>query len=135
MRVKVWGVCLIILFLSVGLVFAEGKSINLHAINSSMGLFSEDDIAEAEDISVFDVLRAVIFWLSPGIFFVGILLMLYGNYKKLETMLSREMGVRKKIFPKLESYNYTFQGWVLERNTLMGIICIACALTFFFVLR
>ena len=135
MRKKIIGLCLLILCLSVGLAFAENKKINLHAINSSIGLFSGDDIIETEGITVFDVLRAIIFWLSPGIFFVGILLVLYGNYKKLETMLSREMGIRKKIFPKLESCNYTFHVWLLERNTLIGVICIVCALTFFFVLR
>ncbi len=135
MRKKIIGICLVILCLSMGLVFAESKKPNLQAINSSIGLLSEDDIVEAEDITVFDVLRAIIFWLSPGIFFVGILLVLYGNYKKLETMLSKEMGIRKKIFPKLENYDYTFQRWLLEKNTLVGVIFIACAVTFFFVLR
>jgi hypothetical protein len=135
MHKKILGICLVILFLSMGLVFAESKKPNLQAINSSIGLFSEDDIVEAEDITVFDILRAIIFWLSPGVFFVGILLVLYGNYKKLETMLSKEMGIRKKIFPKLENYDYTFQRWLLERNTLIGVIFIACAITFFFVLR
>lgn len=135
MRKKILGLCLVILCLSVGLAFAENKKLNLQAINSSIGLFSEEDMMASDGLTVFDVMRAIIFWLSPGIFFVGILLVLYGNYKKLETILSREMGIGKKIFPKLESSNYAFHEWLLERNTLMGLICIACALTFFFVLR
>jgi len=113
MRKKILGLCLVILCLSVGLVFAGSKKPNLQAIKSSVGLFSGDDIMEMEDITIFDVMRVIIFWLSPGIFFVGILLVVYGNYKKIETMFSKEMGIRKKIFPKLESYDYTFQRWLL----------------------
>ena len=127
--------CLIILCLSVGLVFAESKKPNIQAINSSMGLFSGDDIIAPEELAVLNVLRAIIFWFSPVIFLAGILLVLYGNYKKLETMLSKEMGIRKKVFPKLETNNYTFHEWLLERNTLVGLICIICALVFFFVAR
>jgi len=135
MRKNILGLSLVILCLSVGLAFAESKKPNLKAINGSIGLFSGEDLIEVEDITVFDVLRAIIFWLSPGIFFVGVLLILYGNYKKLEIMLSREMGIRKKIFPKLESYNYTFHEWLLEKNTLIGMVCIGCALVFFLALR
>jgi len=135
MRNKVLVLCLIILCLSVGLVFAESKKPNIQAINSSMGLFSGDDIIAPEEIAVLNVLRATIFWFSPVIFLAGILLVLYGNYKKLETMLSKEMGIRKKVFPKLETNNYTFHEWLLERNTLFGLICIICALVFFFVAR
>ena len=135
MRNKVLVLCLIILCLSVGLVFAESKKPNIQAINSSMGLFSGDDIIAPEELAVLNVLRAIIFWFSPVIFLAGILLVLYGNYKKLETMLSKEMGIRKKVFPKLETNNYTFHEWLLERNTLVGLICIICALVFFFVSR
>ncbi len=135
MRNKVLVLCLIILCLSVGLVFAESKKPNIQAINSSMGLFSGDDIIAPEELAVLNVLRAIIFWFSPVIFLAGILLVLYGNYKKLETMLSKEMGIRKKVFPKLETNNYTFHEWLLERNTLVGLICIICALVFFFVAR
>ena len=135
MRNKVLVLCLIILCLSVGLVFAESKKPNIQAINSSMGLFSGDDIIAPEEIAVLNVLRAIIFWFSPVIFLAGILLVLYGNYKKLETMLSKEMGIRRKVFPKLEANNYTFHEWLLERNTLVGLICIICALVFFFVAR
>jgi hypothetical protein len=123
------------LCLLAGVAFAENKKPNLQAINNSIGVFSEEDVIPAEEAAIVDVLRAIFFWFSPGIFFVVVLLILYGNYKKLELMLSREMGIRKKIFPKLENYNYTFHDWLLEKNTLIGVICIACALAFFFILR
>ncbi|MBU0547931.1 MAG: hypothetical protein KJ710_01715 [Candidatus Omnitrophica bacterium] len=135
MRKNILGLCLIILCLSISLGFAEDKKLSLQAINSSIELFSEEDIISPDELTVFDVLRAIIFWLSPGIFFVGILLVLYGNFRKIETLMSKEMGIRKKVLPKLESYNYTFHEWLLERNTLIGLICIACAVMFFFILK
>lgn len=135
MRKKILAISLVILFISVGLVFAENKKLNLQAINSSIGLFSGEDELEVKDIAIFDVLRPIIFWLSPVIFFAGILLLFYGNFKKFELMLSKEMGIRKRIFPKLEDYDHTFHGWLLEKNTLIGAIFIICALVFFFVLK
>ncbi|MFA5223965.1 MAG: hypothetical protein WC431_02225 [Candidatus Omnitrophota bacterium] len=110
-------------------------AVSSQVLSSPVESFSGEDIIEIDEVTVFDVLRAVVFWLSPGIFLVGILLILYGNYKKLETMLSREMGLRKKIFPKLENNNYAFQQWLLEKNTLTGLICLISALIFFFALR
>lgn len=126
---------LVILCLTVGLVFAENKKPNLQAVDSSIALFSGEDIIEAEDITVFDILRAIIFWFSPVIFLVGVLLVLYGNFRKIEKILSKELGIRKKVLPKLEAYNYTFHEWLLERNSLIGLICMACGVIFFFVLR
>jgi hypothetical protein len=119
----------------VGLVFAEDKKPNLQAVDSSITLFSGEDIIEAEDITVFDILRAIIFWFSPVIFLVGVLLVLYGNFRKIEKIFSKELGIRKKVLPKLEAYNYTFHEWLLERNSLVGLICMASGVIFFFVLR
>ncbi|MDD5355617.1 MAG: hypothetical protein PHY56_03695 [Candidatus Omnitrophica bacterium] len=126
---------LVILCLTVGLVFAEDKKPNLQAVDSSITLFSGEDIIEAEDITVFDILRAIIFWFSPVIFLVGVLLVLYGNFRKIEKIFSKELGIRKKVLPKLEAYNYTFHEWLLERNSLVGLICMASGVIFFFVLR
>ena len=135
MRKSILILCLVILCLSIGLAFAASNKPNLKAINSSIGLFSGDDVIAVEDITVFDVLRAIILWLSPVIFFVGLLLVLYGNFRKMEAILSKEIGLRKKMLPKLEAYNYTFHEWLLEKNVLVGLICIACGIIFFFVLR
>jgi len=135
MRKSILVLCLLILCLSIGLAFAASNKPNLKAINGSIGLFSGEDVIEVEDITVFDVLRAIIFWFSPVIFFVGMLLVLYGNFRKMETILSKEMGMRRKVLPKLEAYNYTFHEWLLEKNIMVGLICIACGIAFFFVLR
>ena len=132
---NILGLCLIILCLSVGLALAKGGKPVPHTINSSVVLFPVEDIIEVDEITVFSVFRSLIFWLSPGVFFVGVLLIVYGKYKSLETMLDREYGIRKKIFPKLESNNFSFHKWLLKNNILMGIICIVCSLIFFFVLK
>ena len=88
------------------------------------------------ELSVFGIMRAIIFWCSPVIFFVGVLLVLYGNYKDLETKLAKEIGgIRRKTFPKLETNIYTFHELLLRRNTLVGLICVICSLIFFFTLK
>jgi hypothetical protein len=136
MRRDILGLCLVFLCLSAGVAFAEGKKIPIQAINSSIGVFSgEDDIIDVDEVTIFEVIKPVIFWLSPLIFLVGVLLVLYGNYKKLDSIFIRELGIRKKIFPKLESNNYSFHAWLLEKNTLTGIICIVFATVFFFIFR
>ena len=132
---NILGLCLIILLLLVGLSFAENKKPNPHVINSSFVWFSEEDVFENEGVTVFEVLRPIIFWLSPGIFFVGVLLILYGNYRRFEAIVDVEMGIRKKIFPKLESNIYTFHEWLLRKHILLGLICIVCALIFFLTLK
>ena len=136
MRKNILGLSLVILCLSAGVSFAEAKKMPPQAINSSIGLIpAEDDIIGIDEITIFEVVRPVIFWLTPLVFLTGVLLVLYGNYKKLDSIFARELGIRKKILPKLESNNYTFHEWLLERNTLTGIICIVCATVFFFVFR
>jgi len=135
MHKNILWLSLIILCLAVGLAFAESKKPDLQMLNSPLELFSGEDIIEVDEVTVFDILRLIIFWLSPVIFFIGVLLVLYGNFRKVEAIFSREMGIRKKVLPKLESYNYTFHDWLLEKNSLLGLICIACGLTFFFILR
>jgi len=136
MRRDIFGLCLVIFCLFSGTAFAEGRKIPVEAINSSIGVFSgEDDIIEVDEVTIFEVIKPVIFWLSPLIFLVGVLLVLYGNYKKLDSLFIRELGIRKKIFPKLEANNYSFHAWLLEKNTLTGITCIVFATIFFFVFR
>jgi len=82
----------------------------------------------------FNLLYAVIIWSSPVIFFVGLLLMLYGSYNNLEKKLAKEMGLRKKLLPKLEKNIYSFHEWCLKRNAAIGAVCIIYSLAVFFVL-
>ncbi|MFA5276646.1 MAG: hypothetical protein WC417_07130, partial [Candidatus Omnitrophota bacterium] len=76
-----------------------------------------------EELTVFQVIRAIVYWCSPVAFFVGVLLVMYGNYKKIEQTLGKEAGIKKRIAPVLESNIFTFQEWLLQRHTLVGLIC------------
>ena len=86
------------------------------------------------NLTIFDVMKVVIFWTSPFLFVIGIVLVLYSNYKRLEEILGKEFwGV--KIVPALETSIYTFQEWLLERRTLIGLICVILSIIIFFILR
>ncbi len=86
--------------------------------------------------TVFDVTRAVLFWVSPVIFLTGVLLVLYSNYRKLEDKLGMEVGgIRKRVFPFLETNNYIFHEWLFERKTLTGLLLIVFSMTVFFTFR
>jgi len=84
--------------------------------------------------TIFHVIRMVIFWVSPLIFFVGLFLILTAKrYAKLEEKLGREIGgIRKRVAPKLETNIYSFHQWLLKKNVIVGFFYIACAVLFFF---
>ena len=86
------------------------------------------------ELSFFDVMRLVILCSTPLVFFVGILLVLYGNYTSFEATRAKELGIRKRIMPKLEKNVYAFHEWCLKKNILIGVICIIYAVIIFLVL-
>ncbi|MGE5197227.1 MAG: hypothetical protein ACM3IL_01835 [Deltaproteobacteria bacterium] len=89
-----------------------------------------------DSITIFDIMKAVIFWSSPVLFLLGIILVLYGNYKHLEDRLGAEIGgIKKKIVPAIETNIYTFHSWLTAKKTLIGLICIIFAMAVFFTLR
>lgn len=88
------------------------------------------------EITVFDIIRPIMFWLSPVIFLFGVLLVLYSNYRKLEEFLGQEIGgLQKRVVLAIETNIYVFHEWLLERRTLTGVFCIICSILFFFVFR
>lgn len=128
------ALCLVILCLFAGFVFAETK-VPPYPAGTSVGLTLGKDHTDFTESSFFVVLRAIVFWFSPFLFFAGLLLVNYGSYKKLEAIMTKEIGIRKRIFPKLETNNYVLHDWLMGRNILTGLICMSCALIFFFVFR
>ncbi|PIQ88134.1 MAG: hypothetical protein COV73_00455 [Candidatus Omnitrophica bacterium CG11_big_fil_rev_8_21_14_0_20_43_6] len=88
-----------------------------------------------EEWAFFDILREIVFWSSPVVFLMGLVLLMYGNYRNIELLMGREFGLRKRILPKLEQNIYSFHGWCLKKHTLIGLICILYALVVFIVLR
>lgn len=88
------------------------------------------------EITVFDIAKSVLLWLSPVIFLSGIVIVLYGNYEKLEETFGKELGgIKKKLLPAIETNIYTFHEWLMERRTVVGLICIIGAMILFFVLK
>lgn len=86
--------------------------------------------------NIFEILRIALFWSSPVIFLVGLLLVLYANYKRLEEFFGKELfGIKKKVFPMLETNIYVFHEWLLEKKTLLGVICIVLGVLFFLEFR
>ncbi|MGA2775407.1 MAG: hypothetical protein ABSE81_05040 [Candidatus Omnitrophota bacterium] len=88
-----------------------------------------------EGLTVLQVMRAIVYWCSPIVFFVGVLLVMYGNYKRIEQTLGKEAGIKKRIAPGLENNIFTFQEWLLQRHSIVGLICMVFALIIFFALR
>ena len=90
------------------------------------------------EITFLDALSVVLFWLSPVVFIfgVGLLLTSLNKYNKLENILGKEIGgIRKRIFPKLESNIYTLQQKLLQSKINIALVCVVCAVIFFFLLR
>ncbi|MCK9431805.1 MAG: hypothetical protein PHQ84_05510 [Candidatus Omnitrophica bacterium] len=88
-----------------------------------------------EDWALFDIVRVIIFWTSPVVFVLGLILLTYSKYTKLEEFLAKEFGMRKKIFPGLEKNIYLLHNWCLKKRVLIGIACIIYALVVFLLLH
>ncbi|MDD5130170.1 MAG: hypothetical protein PHS66_03865 [Candidatus Omnitrophica bacterium] len=88
-----------------------------------------------EDWLFFDWMRVIIFWTSPAVFLVGVALLIYSNYTKIEAIAGKEYGLRKRILPKLEQNIYIFHEWCLRKHVLIGLVCIIYALVVFLLLR
>jgi len=87
----------------------------------------------APELTFFDVMRSTLFFVSPVIFVVGVLLLIAEyKYRKLEGVLGKEVwGMKKIMIPKLEATIYTFQESLLKKRVIVGIVCIICSLIFF----
>jgi hypothetical protein len=95
-------------------------------------------ISVFEEITIFDTLRLLFFWLSPIILFCGLLLFLSSTktYDELEYRLQREMwGIKRKTIPLLETNIQSFHKWILPRKKTVGLVCIICSLLVFVFLK
>ena len=85
------------------------------------------------EFNFFEVLKSFVLYISPVVIIMGFLLILYGNYRRIEETLARELGgIRKKTIPKFETNIYTFHEWLLEKRILTGIFFIICGVFFYF---
>jgi hypothetical protein len=87
------------------------------------------------DITIFDLMKPVLVLTSPFLLLGGLFVLLLSQnaYTKFETVLGKEMGLKKRFFPAIESNIYTFHEWLMKRKTAIGSLCVLCAVTFFLV--
>jgi len=91
----------------------------------------------SEQITIFEIVRSVLFFVSPVIFIVGVLLIITEyKYRKLEDVLGKEIGgIKRIIIPRLETTIYTFQESLLRKRVIVGLVCIICSAVFFFTFK
>jgi len=88
------------------------------------------------EITIFEIMKTILFWISPVIFILGVVLVLYSNYKRLEEFFGKEVfGIKHTIIPALETNIYNFHEWLLERKTIVGLICVIFSITVFFIFK
>ncbi len=85
-----------------------------------------------EGVTIFEIAQIILYALSPILFLIGIVMVLFGNYKILEDNLNKEIGgIKKKIFPKIEDNIFSFHSWLLEKRIAIGLICVIFAMALF----
>jgi len=89
-----------------------------------------------EEGFIFETVSKIVFWSTPLIFLVGLLLMFGSNrYKKLENELDKEVVKPDRLFPRLERNIYKFREWLLQKHVFIGLLFLVSALYFFISLR
>ena len=89
-----------------------------------------------ENSLLFESIRLVLLWSSPVLFLLGIVLILYGNYRQLEDKLGIEIGgIKKRVVPLIESNIYIFHAWLTEKKTIVGLVCIVFSMVVFFTFK
>jgi len=92
-------------------------------------------VAEMEEEFIFQAVSKIIFWSTPLIFLVGLLLILGSSYKNFENELDKEIVKPDIIFPRLERNIYKFREWLLQKHVLVGLFFIVSAVYFFINLK
>jgi len=89
-----------------------------------------------EGFDMFMFMKSFLLCVSPVILVMGFLVLLYGDYRRIEELLAKEVGgISKKITPKLETNRYAFHEWLCERRILCGAAFILCAIFFFLIAK
>ena len=90
-----------------------------------------------EELTIFDFIWVVMFWLSPLIFLEGVFILLAADkYKNVENKLNTELGwFGKKKTSKLEVNIYTFHDWLFKKRVVIGIVLITYSVVSFVMLK
>ncbi len=91
----------------------------------------------APELTIFDIMKSALLFVSPVVFVVGVLLLIAEyKYRRLEGILGKEIfGLKKIMIPKLETTIYTFQESLLKKRVIVGLICIISSVVFLLVFR
>jgi len=90
----------------------------------------------AEAPTIFDTIKLILFWTSPLLLLLGIIVLFSpsAKYAKLENILGRKMGgITKIVVPALETDIYTFHNWLLKKRIIVSLVFIICSIAFFIV--
>jgi len=90
-----------------------------------------------EELTIFDFIWVVMFWLSPLIFLEGVFILLAADkYKHVENKLNTQLGwLGKKKASKFDVNIYTFHDWLFKKRVVLGIILITYSVTSFILLK
>ena len=90
-----------------------------------------------EQLTIFEVMKTILLWLSPMVLLGGMILLIGKADKsiKLEARLGKEVGIKKRLIPRIETNIYTFQNWILKRTFILGLFFIIYSIMLFIVLR
>ena len=82
-------------------------------------------------------MRTILLWLTPLAFLAGIFLLTGKVDKciKLEQFLDKEVGIKKRLIPKIETNIYSFQNWLVKKRVMLGLFLIVYSIVSFIVLR
>jgi len=85
----------------------------------------------------FETLKSILLWVSPVVFLEGLILLFFkpDHYSKLEVALGKEMGIKKRMIPALETNIYDFHNWSLDKKNAVGSFCIVASAVFFLLNR
>lgn len=85
---------------------------------------------------VLQALRIVLFWLSPLLFLLGIVIALYSNYRMLEEKLAKNIiPIKLKRVIMIETNIYTLHEWLMSRRILIGLIAVVASVVFYLMFK
>lgn len=92
----------------------------------------------SEEVTIFDILRIIMLWMSPVIMIVGSLALVLssGAYSNLEDKLGKEIGgIKRRVIPLIETNINSLHKWMLVRKNIVSLVFIACSLLILFILK
>jgi hypothetical protein len=84
--------------------------------------------------TILEKMIVILFSLSPFIFIAGLFILMtqLEKYRKLESVLGKEIGgIKKRIIPAIETNIYSFHNWLMKKKLIIGVIGIILSVVLF----